>query len=90
LNTGGDAATFTDRAVGGAVICSETADPEVGSACNLTTTLSALQPGWSREANIRSGRLTTSFGALQVLDGTSTGTPGANSQLFEREGLFVP
>jgi virginiamycin B lyase len=90
FNTSGDAATLSDRAVGGAVICTQTADPAVGSTCSLTTTLNALQPGLGSRGGHSVWELQNALGGLQVLDGTATGTPGAASQPFEKEGLYVP
>ena len=82
-----DAATSTDTPWLFSMQCTATADTNIGSSCNLTTTRDAITPGSFKEGK----RSVLEMGRLQVWDG---GNDGLNStavnDLFLTQGLFVP
>ena len=83
-----DAATSTDSPWAFTVQCVATADINIGSNCNLTTTVDAITAGHaSRRASARS----SSSGRIQVWDGGSDGQlrPQVND-LFAHPGPLRP
>ncbi len=82
-----DPATSTDTPWLFALQCAATADVNIGSTCNLTTTRDAITPGSFKEGK----RSVLELGRIQVWDG---GNDGLNStavnDLFLTQGLFVP
>jgi glucose/arabinose dehydrogenase len=82
-----EAGTVQDLVLPATVPCTLTADTNVGSTCNLTTTLDALTPSLVRE----SARTIWELGPVEVMDGGPDGdvdTP--TNQVFARQGIFVP
>jgi Tol biopolymer transport system component len=82
-----ESGTSTDSTWGVGVQCVSTADVNVGSNCNLTTTRDTLVPGSIKEGK----RAILQLGRFQVWDG---GADGLNStkvnDLFLTQGIFVP
>ena len=82
------AGTLTDQALRAAVPCAVTVSVQVGSRCELSTTLDALVPGVAVER----GRAIWEMGQVIVNDGGSDGdadTSGDNT-VFARPGIFIP
>ncbi|MGH3369051.1 MAG: hypothetical protein ACRDPR_03540, partial [Nocardioidaceae bacterium] len=85
---GTEAGTLTDQALHATVPCAGTVDPQIGSACELNTTLEALVPGVAVER----ARAIWEVGQVAVKDGGSDGdadTSGDNT-LFATPGIFIP
>ena len=86
--TGAEAGTLTDQALRATVPCAGTSSAQVGSTCELNTTLDALVPGVAVER----GRAIWEMGQVVVNDGGSDGdadTSGDNT-VFARPGIFIP
>jgi hypothetical protein len=84
---GPGAATTVDIPYVFTVPCTETTD-NIGSTCEVDTTADAVLPGTVKEKL----RAVWQLGQVEVLDGGPDGevdTP-ANSQVFLRQGIFIP
>jgi hypothetical protein len=82
-----EAATSIDAAWSFSVQCAATADPTIGSNCDLTTTRDAITPGSIKEGK----RLVLELGRIQVWDGGSDGQNSTQiNDLFLTQGIFVP
>jgi WD40-like Beta Propeller Repeat len=70
------------------IACVTTADPAVGSTCDVTTTVDSVLPGAVRERN----RTIWELGVIEVWDGGQDGalSTSDDDQLFARQGIFVP
>jgi hypothetical protein len=87
LNAGNSSGTVADISFPVTVACTATADPAVGSACSLATTLDAVTPGAVPEA----ARSVWQLGAVEVLDGGGDELAStAGNTVFLRQGIFVP
>ena len=82
------AGTLTDQALRAAVPCAVTVSVQVGSSCELSTTLDALVPGVAVER----GRAIWEMGEVTVNDGGSDGEAdtSADNTVFARPGIFIP
>ena len=83
-----EAGTLTDQALRATVPCAVTVDAQVGSTCELNTTLEALVPGVAVER----ARAIWEVGQVTVNDGGADGdadTSGDNT-LFATPGMFIP
>jgi glucose/arabinose dehydrogenase/PKD repeat protein len=83
-----EAGTLTDQALRATVPCAGTVSTQVGSRCELSTTLEALIPGVAVER----ARAIWEMDQVTVNDGGSDGdadTSGDNT-LFARPGIFIP
>jgi Tol biopolymer transport system component len=88
LQPGGYPGTVVDLPLEFAVPCTPVAEPRVGSACTLSTTVDALIPGAVEERK----RSIWQLGQIEVYDGGPDGdadTPTGDT-LFATQGLFVP
>jgi hypothetical protein len=93
---------LTDRAVGPtatqpgtldrfafpfSIPCTPTADPAVGSDCNVTTSLNAILPTVVRESK----RAMWQLGRIEVWDGGADGDADTDDNtVFAVQGVFVP
>lgn len=67
--------------------CTPTADPAVGSTCDVRTTANTLVPG----SAVAGKRAIWELGQIQLLDQGPNGTPGdGDDRVFETQGVFVP
>ena len=67
--------------------CAATADPNLGSACGVDTTLDSITPGLLREG----ARAIWELGQIQIYDGGADGDAATDpNELFQVQGLFVP
>ena len=67
--------------------CTVTLDPEIGSTCNVDTTLDAIMPGVVDEG----ARSIWELGHVEVLDGGLDGDVDTEpNAVFARQGVFVP
>ncbi len=92
------AATVADSELTVPFTCTPTADPTLGSACNLSTTLDSLVPGFVKEGK----RMLMGALSMKVLDagpdgtltppsGTCPPTCGSGDEsTFLRQGVFTP
>jgi hypothetical protein len=82
-----EAATVQDSELPVILPCTATADPSIGGACGVTTSLNAVVAG----SAVESKRSIWELGPVQVFDGGTSETAGAaDARLFERQGLFIP
>jgi hypothetical protein len=92
---GTGSATTVDLRFGAPIQCTPTADPAIGSTCNLTTTADSLLPDFAREGK----RAIVSAFSLAVKDagadaGIGSGCPLAcgtgDETEYLRQGIFAP
>ncbi len=82
-----DAGTSKDMTWAASVQCTPTADVNIGSNCDLTTTRDAITPGSIKESK----RAILTLGRIQVWDGGSDGLNSTEvNDLFLTQGLFIP
>jgi TolB protein len=69
------------------VSCVSTADPTIGAACNVTTTMDAQIPGAVKEGK----RAIWEVGQVEVIDGGADGLLSTSGNtLFLKQGVFIP
>jgi hypothetical protein len=86
-SSGGTKATVVDISFSAPLACTASESNTVGSICDSTTTLDAIQPGAVPEAK----RSVWELGQVQVFDGGQDGslaTPG--NSVYLRQGVFIP
>jgi hypothetical protein len=82
-----DPATLSDFAFPVTVPCTATADLNIGSACNVSTTADSVLPGSIPEAK----RTIIEIGQVRVFDGGSDGLASTSgNSLFAVQGVFAP
>jgi acid phosphatase type 7 len=82
-----DSATVTDTPLSFTIPCQSTADANIGSTCNLTSTADAISPGIAKEGK----RAVWEVLRAQILDGGPDGLAStADNSLFAVQGVFAP
>lgn len=82
-----DPATVVDLPLVVPATCAGTADPSIGAACGITTSMDALAPGAVREGE----RSIWEMDRIELLDGGADGDPATlPNTVFARQGIFVP
>jgi acyl-homoserine lactone acylase PvdQ len=85
--SGTDPATVSDIPIGVTMGCAATADPAIGGACSVSTSLDALVPGTITEGD----RANWQLGEVTVQDGGADGVVSTSpNTVFARQGVFVP
>jgi len=85
---GGGPGTVEDTDLEATVPCTPTADTDIGSICNLDTSVDALVPGAVKEGE----RSIWALGQIGVYDGGADADPSTtgDNTLFMDQGIFVP